>query len=343
MPSFLSNLFNTVFGSSGSASGGAKSKAKPAANTSGMRGLEIIEEPEDGTLIFDLNGVFYVSGRRSPNGRFLVGAADGHHEGDRLKSGKVVLVDLQQGQICFHKSLKRARNPWVSDEGLVTAENWLSWGGPLGGEVVAFQPSGERAWKRSYKANVYGTHLSGDGRHLLISTCNSDHAPHSGKTWLVEAGTGTDLWCRDGFGAVRFKGSTPVVGTEGDRESSTNEFFPLDETGQPPGAFEAARRAASDRRNRGQPWWVFSKVDGALKEESSAEELQSLLPLIDEMEGKHELDDKSRAKAHRARGEIAERAGDLQQAYDWWSRALEEDPKVGIKRRHTALGKKLGG
>lgn len=343
MPSFLTNLFNAVFGSPASTRGRDKSRTGRGASTTTMRGLEILEERDDGTLMFDLNGAFYVSGRRSPNGRFLVGAVDGHQEGDRLKSGKVVLVDLNEGTTCFRKSLKRANNPWVSDDGLVTVENWLDWGGPLGGEVVAFHPSGERAWKRRYKANVYGTHLAEDGRQLLISTCNSDHAPHSGKTWLVDASTGTDVWCRDGFGAVRFEGSTPVIGTEGDRQSPTNEFFPLDGSGQAPAAFEAAQQAASDRHNRGQPWWVLGKVNDALKGEVSVEDLQGLLPLLDEMEREHQLDDKTQAKAHRARGEIAEHAGDLQTAYTWWSRALELDPKVGIKRRHTALGKKLGG
>lgn len=343
MPSFFTNLFNAVFGSPGNTPSRNQSRPRRATSTSTMRGLEILDERDDGTVMFDLNGTFYVSGRRSPNGRFLVGAMDGHHEGERLKSGKVVLVDLHEGKTCFRKSMKRANNPWVSDDGLVTVENWLNWGGALGGEVIAFHPSGERAWKRRYKANVYGTHLAQDGRHLLISTCNSDHSAHSGKTWLVEASTGTDVWSRDGFGAVCFDGSTPVIGTEGDQSSPSNEFFPLDEVGRAPPAFEAAQQAASDRRNRGQPWWVFAKVNDALKEEVSVEDLQSLLPLLDEMEREHQLDDRSTAKANRARGEIAERAGDLQSAYMWWSRALEIDPGVGIKRRHTALGKKLGG
>lgn len=340
MPSFLSNMINALFGTSSRRP--SSSPARPAGRRPRMKGVEIMEERDDGTLMFDLNGAFYVEGRTSPNGRFLVGAVDGYHEGEKVKSGSVVLVDLAAQRVAFRKSLKRAQNPWVSDEGLVAVENWLSWGGPLAGEVVVYRSDGERAWKKRYKANVYRIHLSRSGKRLLVSTANSDHPPHSGKTWLLDAATGDEVWVRDGFGAVRFDGDTPVIGTEGDSNSPTNELFPLDERGQPSEAFHAARAAASDRRNRGQPWWVFRKIDDALKAGSPPDELSALLPLIDEMEAAHELDDKTRARAHRARGEIAERAGELRDAYAWWTRALELDPKVGIKRRHTALGKKLG-
>ena len=308
-----------------------------------MTGLDIHDEDDRGNVSFGFKNDYFVTGRFSPNRRYLVGARDGHQENGRVRSGQVALIDLQANQLRFKKSVKRAHNPWVSNEGLVSVENWIDWGGPLAGEVHLFDPSGERLWKKRFKANLYSSGMSAGGSRMFISTCNSGHEPHSCKTWLVDVRTGDHIWERPGFGDVRFEADTLMIGVDGDQPRADNRFFPLREDGSTPEEFDLARRELSDRRNRGKPWWVFSKVEAALKDNAEGETSAELVALLDEMEGQNELDDKAKAKTWRYRGELAEREGQDDRALECWTKALAFDPKVGIKKRHAALEKRLGG
>lgn len=294
-----------------------------------------------GNISFTLRRAFYAEGRLSPNGRYLVGACDGHEENGRSKNGAVVLVDARAGRELFRASLKRANNPHVSDDGLVLVENWKGWGGPLAGAFLAFDSTGKKLWEKAVKANVYGSGMAVDGRTAFFSTCNSDHEAHSGKTWLLDARTGEEIWERDGFGHVRFEGSRLMVGLAGDQASADNRFFPLDEHGNEPSEYHAALQEHEARINRGKPWWVFPRVQERLGEpDPPLAELERML--VDVEEGGAPLAESDRARIERWRGEIAERRGDVSETLRRWERALLLDPKVGIKRRYDALVKKSG-
>lgn len=314
----------------------------PARRLRSVGDLEVDDfDPSDDNISFRLRRSYFVEGRLSANGRFLVGACDGHEEDGRMKSGSVVLVEARTGRELFRATLKRANNPHVSDEGFVLVENWKSWGGPLAGALLAFDATGKRLWERSFKANVYGSGMAADGRTVLVSTCNSDHEPHSSKTWLLDASTGEPVWVREGFGDVRFEGSRLMVGLSGDQTSAGNRFFRLDDQGNEPPEYHVALAEQEARVNRGKPWWVFPKVQERLGEpDPPLAELE--LTLADVEHGDTLPSDGDRARIERWRGEIAERRGDAAETLRRWERALELDPKVGIKRRYDALAKRRG-
>ncbi|MCB9743920.1 MAG: tetratricopeptide repeat protein [Alphaproteobacteria bacterium] len=307
----------------------------------GFPQLSIDEESPDGRVVFHLGDEFFVMGRFSPSRRFLVGAVDGRHKDQGASPGQVTLLDLVEKRVAFRAPVLRPHNPWVSNAGMVSVEDWKGWGGELAGEVIVFHPSGERAWARQFKANVGDTGMSANGELMFYSTCSSDFESHSGKTWLVHLSTGEPLWERQGFGNLRFQGDDLLIGIQGAHPHPDNEFFALNADGTAPDAFERAREAYRERVNRTRPWWVLSKVEGALKGGVSAEELSDLLPLIDEMVDANDLEDGKLARVWRFRGEIAERQGRERDAYECWTEALRLDSKVGVKRKHAALAKRL--
>ena len=337
---FWSDLWKALFG------GGANQQPRPPRHRVGKLA---VEAPDDeGTFTFTYGDDFYVGGRRSPRGRFIVGAADGHGENGRTVPGRVTLIDAVSGHQLYKVTMKRANNAHVSDEGIVTVENWKSWGGPLAGDFVALAPTGKRLWTKRYKANIYGSGMTVDGSRVFVSTANSPHEAHGCKTFLLDVQTGEVIWTRDGFGQVRVQGNDIVIGIDGDQDRGGNRFFVLDAEGLPPPDYNAAlaerereRAAEVERQNRGKPWWTLPRVAAGLKDAEA--DLEALAQLLDEMEGRdQELSDPERAKAERYRGEIAERRGGLQEALRHWERAITLDPGVGVKRRLSALRKKLG-
>lgn len=353
MASFLTAIWEAIFGKPAtvapsadppSPSPASPATVRPAARAPRLRSvgdLEVDDHPwRDGNVSFHLRRTYYVEGRLSPSGRFLVGAHDGHEEDGRTKSGSVILVDPRSGRELFRASVKRANNPHVSDDGLVIVENWKSWGGPLAGALVAFDATGKKLWERSFKANIYTSGMSEDGQTVFVSTCSSDHAPHDAKTWLLHAKSGEGLFERNGFGQVRFEGSRLVIGIEGDTPSPTNRFFALDKHGTAPPEYEAAHAAREVEANRGKPWWVFPKVQEALADADPP--LDELATLLDDVERSGApLTDHDRGRIERWRGEIAERRGQAAEALKHWDRALALNPQVGIKRRYEALKRRV--
>ncbi len=254
-------------------------------------------------------------------------------------SGRVALFDATTGRRLFKATLKRAQNPHVSNEGIVTVENWKDWGGPLAGDFVAYGPDSKRLWTKKFKANNFDSGMTEDGERVFVSTCNSPHEAHGGKTFLLDTRTGAVLWSRDGFDEVKIKGNDVVIVLEGDTEGQDSLIFVLDAAGQPPPEYNATLERRELAHKRGKPWWVLPQVQAGLKEDRP--DLDRLWGLLDDMDAlDQQLDTNQQARALRYRGEIAEHRGDAAGAIQFWERALELNPKVGIKRKLQALKKR---
>lgn len=61
------------------------------------------------------------------------------------------------GAVCFKVTVTRANNPHVSNDGLVTVEDWKDQN--LSGALIAFNRAGERLWAKHFKANIFGARI----------------------------------------------------------------------------------------------------------------------------------------------------------------------------------------
>lgn len=286
---------------------------------------------------FEVGDFFFCDTARSPDGRYVVGASDGFvDERGRSRKGACALKEQNTGKIIFVVPLTRGNNPHVNSSGQVFVEDWKDQSRT--GAMVSFDITGKRMWTKHFKANLFTSGLSEDGCRIFVSTCNSDYPAHSGKTFFLDAATGEVLWKRDGWGDVRFSGNT--LGVDLEAMDGTKIFFAFDEHGALPSTYREASDAISAEKERGQYWAVIPKAQAALNADNP--DLATAKRLLAELEGKEEeIPEQSRARILRLRGEIAEAEGDSSLAINCWQRALEIDPKVGIRRRYNALLSKV--
>jgi hypothetical protein len=284
---------------------------------------------------FDAGDTFFCDTARSPDGRYLVGARDGFvDERGRRHRGACALKDVRSGALCFKQPITRGNNPHVSNGGQVIVEDWKDQN--LSGALIALDCSGVRLWDRHFRANIFTSDLSADGRRAFVSTCNSDHEPHSGKTFLLDASTGGTLWTRDGWGDVSFDGDGLVAELK-DSDGSKHRF-PFNDTGQLPSAYYEASVRIQGHKERGQYWALLPKIHVALT--GPAPDLATAKRLLTEIDGKEQdMPASSRAQLLRLRGEVTEHEGDTARTLDYWRQALLLDPKVGIKRRYDVLSR----
>lgn len=288
--------------------------------------------------MLEVGNDFFVDCSKSPNGRLLAGARDGHStSGGKRVSGKIALVEAATKKPIFTKSIPRPHSPRVSDDGLVVVEDWKS-SGSLSGEFLCFARNGSRKWRHSFKANILESGLSQDGKTAFVSTCNSDHEPHSHKTFVIATDSGEIRHVLEYSGGISFKGNQ--LGLEQEGPSGQAKFFPIDESGDLPSSYDdfrdAKRLAVSEEYPRTALAMAWDEIQ---ESDTDWEKVETLLDNASRHES--DLDNKRKAKLYRYRGELAEARGDEKGALVAWKKALDLDQKVGIKRRFSQLEKEL--
>jgi tetratricopeptide (TPR) repeat protein len=273
---------------------------------------------------------------RSPDKRYIAAARSPFHVEGKSTKGLCVLVEADSGEVLFRVSINNPNNPNVSNQGLVTVEDWKGDKDNLSGALIALNSSGERIWAKYFKANIYTSGLSEDGVSVFVSTCNSSYEPHSGKTFLIDLKTGKTIWKSDVWRNVRFCGNTLVI--ELQMPDGTTKPFAFDERGQLGSDYDETVEAIARERERGAYWAVLPKVQKVLKD--NPPDTASAKELLSELEGKEEtIPESSQAIISRYHGEIEEAEGNIADALAFYRKALDLDPKVGILRRYNALMK----
>jgi len=204
---------------------------------------------------------------------------------------------------------------------------------------VAFGPEGRPLWRLDFKANINTSGLSHDGTLAFVSTCTSEHPPHSDKTLLLDASSGRVLWIHDGRPDARFAGNTLVADV---RLRTGGTFtYPFNALGKLPPEYdakvkmmlaEARREYEREGLEFGKHWIILPRVRSLLRETPpNVDEARRLLAKLAGKENR--ILPESRALMRRYDGEIAAAEGELARAVDLWRVALELDPEVGVRRR----------
>lgn len=282
----------------------------------------------------------------SPNNLWIVGCndSDGVGRGGHRESGngRVVLVDQRSDRVmhelmCFARPMKAA----VSDTGTYIVHD-AGFGLALQSDVVAVDLDGRERHRRRYGANVYNVGLSRCGRYAAVQTAN---APHDDGNLLevldLNLGKAVFAVSPDTGWADRYSFE---VNTEGDLEAVIVEHsrlgrFRYTASGefQDAQAFQAARLEQGDYVTK-----IMSACD-LLKTSATPDNARKALRSTDAAlaEGAKDRSDWA-ATAHRVRGEAYELLGQSREALEAFDQALSLDPKIGVKKRATALRKRLG-
>jgi tetratricopeptide (TPR) repeat protein len=215
----------------------------------------------------------------------------------------------------------------------------------LTGDVYVFGPAGERLMKKRLPACVNQCGLSGDAAVAWCVTLrNPDAEAASNKLFVFSVKPLARLFTvGQPYGRVEevwLEGSEVLVSTgEGlcYRYSPKGKLLNEEELVEKE---EEARLSAAIREGDG--YTLLRVAEGQLEKtplgEMAPEKRDAARHLL-EQASESRISDHTKAKAHRWLGEIALASGQKAKAVAHFRKALELNPKVGVKKRLEALGK----
>jgi hypothetical protein len=314
---------------------GAKHRQAPVAspqNQLSVDGGDRSGDKEEDDDLFRFAGLFDFGclTKTSPNGQYVVGSADHHLVNGREEIGACALADTRSKKVLWKKSIARANNPHVTNGGVVLVEDWQD--SSLSGALLCLERNGQVRWCKQFHANIIKSGLFRAGSRAFVSLARSDHDGHSNMTFVFSMATGDFLWDRCGWSDLVVFEDALCVSVKG--PSNKIHRFPFDDEGKLPPEYDCAARQAEEA----DPSGALSLIQAAMKQKPpNLSEAKRLLEKVNP----RKLDQSQKAKVQRYRGEIAAAEDRPGQAVKHWARALDLDPKVGIKRRYDVLKRKL--
>jgi hypothetical protein len=303
-------------------------------------------EWHDGRATFDgkvfqlKNPWWWGFGSRSPNGRWMISWIESDIEssqsGNRERGkGAYLLYDLTENHIVKKGRLERPNNGHVADNGIFLLEDWLS-GGGLQGMLYAFAPTGQVLLERKFTANLATSSISKTGKYAVCQTCNSE-TEDGGSLFLFDVQTGKQL-----FSASPDAGWTNDYDVD---EESVEVVAYIRDVGafryDRNGVFIDAARFREQSLESKDPFAALRAAEEYLSESSLTEERgRQILKALDRaLNQVPAVDIKWQAEFLKWKGVAHEALGETTNALNAYERALSINPKVGVKRRATALVK----
>lgn len=291
------------------------------------------------------NPYFFGKAHISPDKQWVVGCCDSDGNGVggyREKGyGRVVLLDYSKDQVFFElNNIARPVSAAIANSGRFIVHD-ACFGSGLKSEFIAINSDKTEQYRRSFKAIIFNLDISKCGRFAVVQTCN---APSEDGNILsvMDLQTRSILFSvapSTGWASCyKFK-----IGADGMLLSLNCEHrgigwfrYSPDGTFNDTCAYLKARLEKGDYSLK----ILASKelLDSSANEENARIVLKVLNSAI--FEGTNSPPDWV-ATAHRIRGEAFEILRDSANALSEYEIAIELNPKIGVKRRLTALKKQL--
>ncbi len=272
----------------------------------------------------------------SPNGQYLLVLQDSDREngiGGCRHSGNGKFALVNEGQVLFQGECERPTEGSVADNGIFIVCDTL-FGDKLASKLYVYRPNGEKCFSYSFSANTLNTGISDNGQLVAVQLCNSK-SDESSKLFLFDINKARKICCfipHTGWAnKYKFLESEGIIHLcyKNDRRyrySINGEFLDSDK-------YEKER--IEDASSTDLVMIVKEKI-----KITSHEFLPSLLLLLDKaLKGNLSEYHDYRALAYRLRGEIHDALNNYNEAITAYRKAIEIDPKIGVKRRLQKLEK----
>lgn len=267
---------------------------------------------------------------KSPNNRFTIAWADGGPDQSRI--GRYVLLD--RSHVVAEGKLARPNDGKVANNGVFILNDWGSIE-TLSGTFRAYRPDGKLILKRQFKANLYNNGLSQDGRLAVCQTANSSDENDSARLTIFDLDKGVEVAC---FAPPSGWASAYSFPTDG----QTVELHYRDR-GQYAyrlnGEFIDRQKWIDDGLRAGDLYLIeslFADCGRKPREEMARHFLEAVKAGL---LAKRNADPRTQARLIRIAGECFDSQGAADLALTWYDKALALDPKIGVKRRASALRK----
>lgn len=286
------------------------------------------------------NPSFYGLAHFSPNKQWVVGLndSDGESSGGARDSGngKICLVDYKNDLVkAILTKVARPFDVAVSDVGIFVIHD-CGFGGGLNADIITYSFEGVELYRFKTDANVFSIGVSACGRFLALQTC---HAKGNKDDNVFQV--------HDTVQRQKMFSVTPA--TDWSREYSfeildgrlKKVWVSLPKLGRftydLAGHFLDARKYLHARLNKGDTGSRILAAQELLASNPSQADAEKILKVTDEVLALGAND--WSAKAHRVRGETFEVLGQTSEAILAYETALSLNPKIGVKKKLTALQK----
>lgn len=277
---------------------------------------------------------------RSPNGRWVISWRDG---GTTMPSdgpvssakGAWLLYEVTVGRVEGKGALIRGTDGAVANNGtFVLAE--MGFASPLDSVFHAFDAEGRRILKHKLRALIMTTAVSENGRYALCTTANSPH------------GDGLSLFLFDLKSGEQIFATTPRAGWAKEYEIDEQRLeviahikdlgsFRYDRTGQ----FLDQTALEEATLQRGSYSSVILTAERIIGSEPGGERVRRVLAAIQQArQCGADKDPGWKAIGLKVQGIAHEALDEVDQAMAMYEQALALDPKIGVKRRLSALQKR---
>jgi tetratricopeptide (TPR) repeat protein len=301
----------------------------------------LIEKTEWGLRVDSMD--YFGEYAESPNAQFTLSWSDATLDGSvggHRNSGEGRYLLARDQEIIFVGRMQRPNNGQVSDRGLCVLNDWM-FGDDLSGTAYAFDVSGREILQHRFDANLYNCGVSNDGQLGIFQTANNDNADGNLLS-LFDLTNGALLWSvhpESGWGDSYVFDQTNqtvslVVREIGEFRYSLSSGQFLDS--------ESLREGKLSSGSGFEVQTIAEQARESLTSESTKNEIDEAIALFNTSldRGLSEYPWQA-ARAWRSIGEIEELRGDLSEAVLAYEKAIDLDPKVGVKRRLGILKAKL--
>lgn len=284
---------------------------------------------------------FFGQFARSMNGQFVFAWQDSDYVGGQIGGhrsrgmGRVILIS--GGQPMWQRELQRPNDGAVANSGHSAVNDWL-FGSGLRGKFYVLSPFGDILIEARLGANLVKCGITEDAKLAWCSTARSHNKRDSEIICVFAIDPPKQIFKTDSlYGGVASLRASPddihIVTEHG----VTYRFSLL---GKLLNA-EAVEAAIDSVQMEGSCWELLGMVESRLKAmpgKENANEVFKLLKLAAERDPERTL----AARIERLSGELNYALGNKETALIHFKKALEIDPKVGVKKIVSRLEKETG-
>jgi hypothetical protein len=273
---------------------------------------------------------FYGSEKYSANSKYCVIYGDGYFENEKWKNGNLALI--KGTQLTFKKKIQRPNDCYVSNNGIVICCDWLN-SEELIGKFLIFGSTGEQLFVKKTTANLGACGISDNGKIALFETYSSE-TEDGDKIFIIDVGAKAIVSSFDRPSAF----NNVIIDTTEKRIKLIDNrkfIFEID--------FEGNQTNQAEYEN--QIMTQGSVYDRLCLYSSKPDEVKFSDRVYKEILENALIDNDAsysfgKDRVFRMMGEYFEANGDIQRTIDNWEKAIEINPKVGVKRKLDTLRKK---
>lgn len=273
------------------------------------------------------SGIIYPSS----NNQYFVYSNPGHFENESWINGKIAV--FKQKTLLFIKELEQPNDCAISQEGISICCDWSN-STELSGKFYVFDKKGNELFFLKTHSNLGSCSISENGEITIIETHNSN-SPDGNSLFIINL--------KESLIINKIKRPISFKKIKIDTETKTIELITKNETifkidfyGKHLN-FSEYKKQLIDKGNRNDILLFYSKLPKEIKFQDE-EYLHTLEKATINEDSYVSLRNE---KVYREIGEFYETKGNFEKTIEYWEKAIEINPKVGIKRKLDKYKKKL--